>query len=133
MKLEFNSSHLLLEPEDVATVSGDNTKDSCFLPLFSDKSSALANGKRWILGTHVLREYYTVYDATSFDKFIETGEKKGLNRIGIVTSTHHDDVVPQPPKPKPHLAMMSIIVILVLSVLLVGAVGYCICCRRRRS
>lgn len=132
IKLNFNAEQLLLDPTEVATVSGDDTTTACFLPFFSDSTSALANDKRWILGTYVLREFYTIFDATPFDEFLKNGYYDGPLRIGVATSSHKNDIVPQPPAKK-GLTLLTIIIVLVLALLIIGVFGYCLCCRRRSS
>lgn len=66
---------------------------------------------------------------------MKTGKNKGPNKIGVATSSHKSDpIVPkQPDGKKPGLTLMTIIVLLVLTILILGAVGYCLCCRRRNS
>lgn len=127
--LDFSADELLLEPSEVSVVRGDNSTDSCYLPFFSDKTSAFKDSKRWVLGTFVLRHYYTVFDGSAVDTFFKDEIKQGYNRIGMIKNSH--DVLIGPGEPR--LSDTAIVFILLGFSIIGTCVAYCICYRRQKA
>lgn len=133
MSLSFNAETALLDPEQVSVMNNEFGTDSCFLPFFSDSSSAVAKKNKWILGSYVNQHYYTVYDASSVDIHMQNPEEPlGPSRIGIALANPENKIEPKAEIHKNHT--LTIIIIVVLSLLVIGAVvGFLIYKRRQNS
>ena len=98
------------------TLLGEN---SCFIPIFGQISLV----DQWFLGNIVLSEYYSVFDMTP----VENGEE--FIRVGIAKANPSDEVgLSLLDKIQKELTKSSlgVFIVILLSLILVGAVLFCL-------